>query len=353
MSQPGWTVATIAEQVGGRVQGDGAAPIDGLDELAAAGPGDLTFIGHAKYAGQWADSRATAALVNHALADDPAAALEPGDGRAIIWVDNADVAMAHALGLFAVEPVAPPAAADGSAIHERAWVDPAATLGNNVTIGPNAVVHAGATLGDGVTLHAGAVVMHDAKIGDGAVLWPGAVVRERCVIGRRTVLHANCTVGADGFGFRPVTVDGTTTLMKVPQNGDVRIGDDCEIGANTTVDRAKFRSTVLGDGCKIDNLVQVGHNCVLGRSVVIAGCVALAGSVTIGDGTVIGGMTSIKDHLRIGAGCQIGGGSAVLNDIPDGQTWTGYPAYPARETFKIYAAHRHLPEIWKRVKKLR
>ncbi|MEM6332464.1 MAG: UDP-3-O-(3-hydroxymyristoyl)glucosamine N-acyltransferase [Planctomycetota bacterium] len=353
MTQAGWTVATIAEQVGGEVQGDGSAAIDGLDELTAAGPGDLTFIGHAKYAAHWPDSRATAALVSHALADDPAAKLEPGDGRALIWVDNADLAMAQALGLFAVEPVTPPATAEGSPIHERAWVDPAATLGQGVCIGPGAIVHAGATLGDGVTLHAGAVVMHDAHVGDASTLWPGAVVRERCVVGRRCILHPNCTIGADGFGFRPVTVDGHTTLMKVPQNGDVRIGDDCEIGANTTIDRAKFRSTVLGDGCKIDNLVQVGHNCVLGRSVVIAGCVALAGSVAIGDGTVIGGMTSVKDHTRIGAGCQVAGGSAVMNDIPDGQTWAGYPAYPARETFKIYATQRHLPEIWKRVKKLR
>ncbi|MEM0915448.1 MAG: UDP-3-O-(3-hydroxymyristoyl)glucosamine N-acyltransferase [Planctomycetota bacterium] len=345
MSEPGWTVASIAERVGGRVEGDGSIAIDGLDELSAAGAGDLTFIGDAKYAGRWPDSGASAAFVTETLAGKVAA----GDGRALVWVESADVAMAMALELFA-QPGPPVPGHD--AVHDLAYVDGGASLGRGVKIGPGAVVQRGAKLGDGVQLHAGAVVMDDAQIGAGSVLWPGAVVRERCVVGAACILHANCVIGGDGFGYRPVTVDGQTTLMKVPQNGIVRLGDACEIGAGTTIDRAKFRETVLGDGCKIDNLVQIGHNCVLGRGVIIAGCTGLAGSVTVGDGVVIGGMAAIKDHVTIGPGAQVAGSAAVMNDVPAGQTVAGYPAAEFRESAKLYAARRHLPEIWKRVKRL-
>jgi UDP-3-O-[3-hydroxymyristoyl] glucosamine N-acyltransferase len=332
--------------VGGRVEGDAGVAIDGLDELSAAGPGDMTFIGDAKYAGKWPASRASAALVSEGLLGE---GLEPGDGRALVWVTSADVAMAMALKLFA-RPM--PRVSGHEAVHDLASVDGGAELGRDVRIGPGVAVHRGARIGDGVRLHAGAVVMDDAVIGDGTVVWPGAVVRERCEVGRGCVLHANCTIGADGFGYRLVTIDGQTRLMKVPQNGIVRLGDGCEIGANTTIDRAKFRATVLGDGCKLDNLVQIGHNCVLGRSVIVAGCTGLAGSVTVGDGTVIGGMVAIKDHVTIGAGVQIAGSSAVMNDIPDGQTWAGYPAMEMRESVKIYASQRHLPTIWKKVRRL-
>ncbi|MEM1209626.1 MAG: UDP-3-O-(3-hydroxymyristoyl)glucosamine N-acyltransferase [Planctomycetota bacterium] len=347
MSDGDWTVAAIAERVGGRVEGDGSIAIEALDELGEAGSGDLTFIGDGKYAKRWAGCGASAALVSESLAD---AGLEPGPGRALVWVESADVAMAMALELFAT-PV--PGVPGHDAVHELACVDGGASLGRDVKIGPGAVVHRGARLGDAVRLHAGAVVMDDAVIGDGTVLWPGAVVRERCEVGAGCVLHAQCVIGADGFGYRPVTVDGKTTLMKVPQNGIVRLGDGCEIGAGTTIDRAKFRATVLGDGCKLDNLVQIGHNCVLGRSVIISGCTGLAGSVTVGDGTVIGGMVAIKDHVTIGAGVQIAGSSAVMNDIPDGRVVAGYPAMEFRDSAKVYAARRHLPEIWRRIKAMR
>ena len=332
------TTRDIAEMLGGELRGPGDVSIEGVEQLDRAGPTHLTFIGDEKYARRWAGSSAGAALVARTLS------VEPGDDRAVILVDDADLAMAKVLEHFAPAPPRPAAG-----VHENAVVDPDACIGEDCRIGPGCVIGPGARIGDRCVLHAGVAVMDDAEIGDDGVLWPGVVVRERCVIGRRCILHANVVVGADGFGYRP-DPEGRG-LVKIPQIGIVRIGDDVELGAGTCIDRAKFSATEIGDGSKLDNLVQVGHNCRIGRSVVIAGHVAFAGSVTVGDGAMIGGMVAIADHLTIGPGAQLAGGAQLMRDIPAGETWGSIPARPLKTALREHLAIQKLPDAlkeWKR-----
>jgi UDP-3-O-[3-hydroxymyristoyl] glucosamine N-acyltransferase len=327
--------------VGGQIKGPGDLTINALAELDYAKPGDLTFIGNGQYANKWPSSNASAALINKDIE------LEPGEGKALIAVENADLAMAIVL-----EAYAPPIPTPPKGIHPSALIAENATIGDNCRIGPNCVIKPGVKIGNDVTLHAGVTLFDESTIGDGCELWTNVVVRERCTIGDRTVLHVGAIIGVDGFGYRVDTSTGTPKVVKIPQIGTVRIGSDCEIGANTTIDRAKFDATVIGDHCKLDNLVQIGHNCRIGNMVLIAGCAAVAGSTTIGDGTLIGGKTMIKDHVHIGAGCQIAGGSAVINDMPSGEQWAGYPAGPTKTKFREEMALRKLPEMMKKVSKV-
>jgi UDP-3-O-[3-hydroxymyristoyl] glucosamine N-acyltransferase len=176
------------------------------------------------------------------------------------------------------------------------------------------------------------------------------VIEDRCTLGARVRLHANVVIGADGFGYRP-NADGTA-LIKIPHAGNVEIGDDVEIGSNTTIDRGKFGPTTVGAGAKIDNLVQIGHNCQIGRSVIICGASALAGSVIVGDGAILGGRTGVADNLSIGAGAKIGGGAGIMSSIPPGEVWAGYPARQIGETMRIVAATAKLPDLMKQVKRL-
>ena len=188
-------------------------------------------------------------------------------------------------------------------------------------------------------MYSNVTVLDECTVGKNTVIWSGAVIRERCHLGTDCIIHPNATIGADGFGFRPCPERG---LVKIPQIGNVVIGNWVEIGANSCVDRGKFSSTILGDGCKIDNLVQIGHNSVLGRFCIMAGNSGLAGSVTLGDGVIIGGSASIKDHTTIGSGAIVGAGSGVTGDIEAGKTMLGYPAVEAREALKQWAILKRL-----------
>lgn len=336
-----YTTQAIAEMVGGQLIGPGELTINALAEIDLAKVGELTFVGTKQYAHKWAGSNASAALVGRDIE------LEPGQGKALIRVDNADLAMALVL-----EAYAPPVPVPPKGIHPSALIAETASIGENCRVGPNCVIKSGVQIGDNVILHAGVTVYDNTTIGSGCELWPHVVVRERCTIGERTILHAGAVIGADGFGYRVDTSTGSPRVVKIPQIGTVRIGSDCEIGANSTIDRAKFDATVIGDHCKIDNLVQIGHNCKIGNMVLIAGCVGVAGSTSIGNGTIIGGKSMIKDHIHIGAGCQIAGGAAVINDVPDGEAWAGYPAGPIKAKFREEMALRKLPDMMKKVSKV-
>ena len=335
-----YTTQAIAEMVSGHLHGAGDLTIASLAEIEQAQPGQMTFIGSEQYAGKWADSSASAALVSADIA------LKPGEGKALIVVDNADLAMATVL--LAYEPAKP---RPPKGIHPSALIAQTATIGQGCRIGPNCIIKPGATIGDNTVLHASVTVYPDVSIGSDCELWPNVVVRERCTLGDRCILHAGVVIGADGFGYRADTSGPAPKLVKIPQIGVVTLGSDCEIGANSCIDRAKFDATVLGDGCKLDNLVQIGHNCRLGNMVVISGCVGIGGSCTIGDGTMIGGKAMLKDHVHLGRGCSIAGGAAVITDVPDGGEWGGYPAAPLRDKIREELAIRKLPDLMKKVKK--
>ena len=318
-----YTAQQISEHVGGRLSGPGHLEVEGLESPQRASSNDICFIGEQSLVPEWESSRAAVALVDRRIMieDDPE--------RAIIRAEDGDVAFIRLLELFA-----PPSPRIEPGVHPTAVIDPEAVIGEGVHIGPNCFIGARARIGDRCILHAQVTVYRDSELGHDSECYPGVVLRERCRLGHHVRLHPNVVIGADGFGFRPASdgkgFDGTGVL-KVPQIGQVVIGDHVELGAGTCVDRGTFSDTVIGDGTKIDNLCQIGHNCHIGRSVIMAGQVGLAGSVTIGDGTMIGGQVGVKDHIRIGAKVKLAACSAVMNDIPDGATWGGYPARDWKE----------------------
>ena len=324
-----YSVQEINEVLKGKLEGDINLNIEGPEELGKAEKQHITFIGSRKYVSAWETSKAFVAVVNESLK------VEAGEGRALIRVKNADLAMAKILEIF--DPGPPEWSV---AIHPTAAIDDSVSMGAGCKIGAGCFVGKNVKLGDGVILYPNVSVFNDSEIGAATVVWSGTVIRERSIIGQGCIFHNNVSIGADGFGYRPAE-DGRG-LVKIPQIGNVVIGNGVEIGANSCVDRGKFSSTIIGDGCKIDNLVQIAHNCIMGRSCIMAGSSGLAGSVTLGDGVIIGGSASIKDHVTIHSGATIGAGSGVVGDVPAGKTYLGYPAAEARETLKQWVALRQL-----------
>ena len=324
-----FTIQEINEILKGELVGDTNQQITGPEQLEKAGNNHITFIGNTKYIPLWKTSKACAAIVNETIE------IEPSENRALIKVKNADLAMAKLLEVF--EPAPPQFDVD---IHPAAVVHESAILGENCKIGAGCFVGKDVVLGDAVILYPNVTILDETKIGNNSVIWSGTVIRERCEIGSYCIFHTNVSIGADGFGYRP-SEDGRE-LVKIPQIGNVVIGNGVEIGANSCVDRGKFSSTIIGDGCKIDNLVQIAHNCIMGRSCIMAGNSGLAGSVTLGDGVIIGGSASIKDHITIHSGAVVGAGSGVMNDVPAGKTVLGTPAKDSRQTLKEWVVIRRL-----------
>ncbi len=323
-----YTIQEINEILKGKIIGNTSQRITAPEQLEAASESEISFIGNKKYEKFWIDSKACVAVVNEDIG------IKPGDDRAFIKVKNADLAMSQVLELFA--PPTPLFAID---IHPTAVIDPTATICSGARIGAGCYIGPKTIIGDYTTIYPNVTILDECTIGKNTVIWSGTVIRERCHIGNDCILHPNATIGADGFGFRP---DPQKGLVKIPQIGNVIIGNNVEIGANSCVDRGKFSSTVLGDGCKIDNLVQIGHNSKLGKFCIMAGNSGLAGSVTLGNGVIIGGSASIKDHTTIGDGAIVGAGSGVTGDIPAGKTMLGYPAVEARDALKQWAILKRL-----------
>lgn len=322
----------MSAKVSGTLVGDVSVVISGIEQIEIAGSNQLTFIGGKKYIPLWENSKASAALVNEELD------IMPGPGRALIRVRNADLAMAEVLALFKLPT---PSAAPG--IHPRAIVDATAVIGDGASIGAGCFVGPNVQIGAGTILYPNVTVLDGTVIGAQCILWSGVVIRDRCRIGNGCILQIGVSIGGDGFGYCPSS-DGRS-LVKIPHIGSVVLGDGVEIGANSCVDRGKFSATTIGAGTKIDNLVQIGHNCQIGRCCVIAACTGVAGSVTMGDGVMVGGCVAIKDHTTIGRGARIGGGSGVAADVAAGQTVVGYPADDQRQAMRQWAAIRKLPDL--------
>ncbi len=336
-----FTVADLATRVGGELLGPGNSVITGLQTVHDAKTGDLTFVGDDYHAKAWPTSSASVAVVSRTLES----LVQPTEDRAIILVPNADTAMISILDLFAPEEELPPLG-----VHPTALIDPSVVLGHNVRIAAGVHIARGCVIGAGVSIFPGTCLYHSVTVGDDCVLHAGVVIRERCVLGRSVVLHGGVQIGTDGFGYR-ASPDGRG-LLKVPHLGNVIIEDGVEVGANSCIDRGKFGATLIGASTKIDNLVQIGHNCRIGRCVVICGLAGVAGSSVIADGVRVGGGVGIADHVRIGRGASIAGGSGVMNDIPDGESWAGYPAKEARRAMQEAIVARKLPELMKNLKEI-
>ncbi|WP_396217220.1 UDP-3-O-(3-hydroxymyristoyl)glucosamine N-acyltransferase [Flavobacterium sp.] len=323
-----YSIEEINQVLKGEIVGHTNTLITAPEQLEEAKETEISFIGNKKYEKFWATSSACVAVVNQDIA------IEPGENRAFIKVSNADLAMSQVLELFA-----PPMPVFVVNIHPTAVVDASATIGNHTKIGAGVYIGPNVKIGENVLIYPNVTILDESTIGNQTTIWSGTVIRERCHIGSHCIIHPNATIGADGFGFRP---DPERGLVKIPQIGNVIIGNGVEIGANSCVDRGKFSSTIVGDGCKIDNLVQIGHNSKLGKFCIMAGNSGLAGSVTLGNGVIIGGSASIKDHTVIGDGAIVGAGSGVTGDIPAGKTMLGYPAVEARDALKQWAILKRL-----------
>jgi len=328
MSIKSFSVQEINQVIQGTIIGTTTQLILAPQQLEKATANDISFIGNKKYERLWNNSKASVAIVNEDIG------IEPGENRAFIKVKNADLALSKVLELFAEEPPV-----FHQKIHSTAVIDASAVIHENAEIGANCYIGPQAVIGKNVRIYPNVTILDECTIGDRTVIWSGTVVRERCHVGTDCIIHPNATIGADGFGFRPCPERG---LAKIPQIGNVVIGNWVEIGANSCIDRGKFSSTIVGDGCKIDNLVQIGHNSVLGKFCIMAGNSGLAGSVTLGNGVIIGGSASIKDHTTIGDGATVGAGSGVTADIPAGKVMLGYPAVEAREALKQWAILKRL-----------
>jgi len=333
-----YTTEHINQAVNGTLSGSPTIMITGVEQISEATTNQLTFIGGKKYIKLWDQSHASAAIVNDFLD------IEPGKNRALMRVADADLALASALQLFEPEP---PKCEPG--IHLTAVVDPTAEIGKGAAIGAGCYIGSRVVIGTNTKLYPNVTVLDDSTIGSHTIIWSGTVIRERCWIGNFCIIHPNVTIGADGFGYRPSS-DGRS-LTKIPQIGSVIIGNRVEIGAGSCIDRGKFSATSIGDGTKIDNLIQIAHNCKLGRSCVMAGQSGLAGSVTLGDGVMIGGGARIKDHVTIGDGAKLGGNAGVMSDVAPGKTLFGFPADDYRQTLRLWAAQKHLPDLIKQMKK--
>jgi UDP-3-O-[3-hydroxymyristoyl] glucosamine N-acyltransferase len=303
------TVAELAAAVNGRVLGDGELEIHGVGDVRFAKPDQIAFLRSAHLLHLARDSRAGAILVPE----------EFGLPNTQIVCDNPSAAFARVAGRFH-----PRAVATEHAIHPSAVVDPDATLEAPVCVGPGASIGARARIGAGTTVHAGAQIGERVRIGRECHIHPRVVVYPRCSIGDRVSLHSGTVIGADGFGYVPD--DGQ--WIKVPQTGDVVIGDDVEVGANVAIDRGTIGSTQIGTGTKIDNLVHIAHNCIIGAHCVIAGLCALSGSTTLGDGVVLGGHTVSAGHLTIAPGTRIGGNSVLRHSVDEPGDYMGYPLQP-------------------------
>jgi UDP-3-O-[3-hydroxymyristoyl] glucosamine N-acyltransferase len=314
-----------------------ALPITGIALLPEAGPGDLSVVGTDAYARQAPASKAAAFVVARRVK------LPPGFDRPALLVDDADLAMAGILQLFAPPVPRPPAGIDPAA-----RVAASARLGDGAAVGFNAYVGERVRLGSRTVLHPGVYVGDDTVIGEDCVLFPNVVVRERIRLGNRVIIHAGSMVGSDGFGYR---WDGKRHA-KIPQIGTVVIEDDVEIGSCVCVDRAKLGATTLGRGTKIDNLVQVAHNVRTGPHCIVVGQAGMAGSVTLGTGVVLGGQVAVRDHVSMSDGSMAAGKAGVADDVPPGQVVSGMPAIPHRQSLREMAALRRLPDLVVQVRKM-
>ena len=329
-----FTLQELATTSGGELVGDPLLQITGAASLAEATPGEISFFANRKYIGLLRKTRASAVFVPTDFGEP----ITPAQIR----VSNPTKAFEQVVFKFAPKPIT-----FAAGIHPSAVVDRSAQLGERVSIQPHAVVEAGARIGDDTIIGAGSYVGHETTIGSACLIYPRVTIRERSRIGSRVIIHSGAVIGADGFGFEMVG----DRQQKIQQLGIVQIDDDVEIGANTTIDRARFGRTWIRQGVKIDNLVQIAHNVVIGKDSVIVAQSGISGSTRVGQRVMMGGQVGIVGHLEIGDGTAIGAQSGVSKSTRGG-AWFGSPAVPLAEAKQQIAWIHRLGKLFARVKEI-
>jgi UDP-3-O-[3-hydroxymyristoyl] glucosamine N-acyltransferase len=325
------TLGEIARLIGAQVAGEPDTIISGISGIKEANKGDLTFLANPKYSALLNSTKASAVIVSNDITSAP---------TAILRTDNPSAAFTKVIDLFLKINVKHPAG-----VHERAVVSSKAVLGKNVAIGANVVIEDGVVVGDNTIIYSNSYVGVDTHIGNDCLIHPNVTLRERIVIGNHVIIHSGTVVGSDGFGY--LTVDGKHE--KIPQLGTVIIEDDVEIGANVTIDRARFDKTLIGRGTKIDNLVQIAHNVIIGKHCIIVAQVGISGSTVLGDYVTLAGQVGVAGHLTIGEKSVVMAQSGVSKSIPAGSMVFGSPAKPVNEAKKINACTSRLPELYEKV----
>ncbi len=329
-------LSEIVEQLGGSLEGNGDTEIVAVAGLSEAGKGDISFLANPKYAVQVAETKASAVIV-------------PTDwdrsaSCALVRVENSDQVFAQVAELFFEAPPKPAAK-----VHPSAVVAESAQLAEGVSIGANCTVEEGVVIGENTVISPNCYIGYKTLIGTESFLYPLVSTREFTEIGDRVIIHNGTVVGSDGFGYA-VQEDGSRT--KIPQIGKVVIEDDVEIGANVAIDRARFGKTRIGKGTKIDNLVQIAHNVVIGEHSVLCGQAGISGSTTVGSRTILAGQSGLAGHLEVGDGAIIGAQAGVMKDVPDKAFVIGSPAMPHLQFKKMVANTILLPKLKEKIKQL-
>jgi UDP-3-O-[3-hydroxymyristoyl] glucosamine N-acyltransferase len=319
-------------------RGATSATICGISALGPARAGDLSFLSHAKYKDEVASTQASLVLV------PPGYAGEPQAGQLFMVVDQPSLALARVCARIEQSLRPPPS----PGVHSSAVVASGAHVAATASVGPLCVIEEGARIGERSQLQAAVFVGRDSVVGDDCRLMPGVRLYAGCLLGRRVLVQANAVIGSDGFGYE--LVDGRHE--KIPQIGQAVIEDDVEIGAGSTIDRARFGRTIVGEGTKIDNLVQVGHNVVIGKHCILCAQAGVSGSTTIEDYVVLAGQVGVAGHLSIGRGAKAGGGAAITSNISAGSFVNGYPAIPYLLERRIAVLKQRLPQLFRRVDEL-
>ncbi len=328
-------LAELAEAIGGSYEGDPEVDLSGIAGLREAEQGDLSFLANGRYQGLVGQTRASALIVNRN------AEIE---GIPLIRVEDPYLCYLKAIRLFSKPLRAdfPPGISEHSFVHPEAKLSPGCHVGEFVHIA------AGCRIGRDVVIMAGSVLQSATAVGDGSIIFPNVTLREGSILGQRVIVHAGSVIGSDGFGY---AWDGNHH-RKIPQIGHVQLGDDVEIGANVTIDRATTGVTRIGDGCKIDNLVQIAHNVEIARNSIVVAQVGISGSTRVGENVKIAGQAGIIGHIEIGDGAQVGAQAGVTKSVEPGRAVSGYPARPHDQSLRLQAAVGRLPELVRRMKEM-
>jgi len=328
------TLGELASRLGAELRGDGTQEITGVSGIEEAGPTEIAFVANPRYAALARTTRAAAVIVDPAFHEIPAATLR---------IQNPYLAFSRALGFFYSPPAYPPG------IHPTAVIDPSAEIGEDAHIGPCAVVGARVRLGPHATLLAHVVLYPGVAAGSHFFAHAHAVVRENCILGDHVTLENGAVIGSDGFGFAR---NESGQWEKIPQSGPVRIGSRVDVQANAAIDRATVGATEIGDGSKVDNLVQVGHGSRVGRNTLLCAQTGLAGSSVIGNDVILAGQVGIAGHCTVGDNVILTAQSAVSHDVPPGRTVSGSPGFDNRTWLRAVAIFQRLPELVKRIGRL-